>query len=108
MTGPKREPGIALRHHNRRVLAERLHWPDGVLEACARVEVEHPGWVVFWMRENTTPGFERPAGFHAVRGQGKQRLETYAPDVERLVEAIDAAPPEEHPVFNWIEPSKRR
>lgn len=36
--------------HNRQVLAERLGWPDGVLEACERAEV--PGWWVMWNHED--------------------------------------------------------
>jgi len=30
---------------NRRIMAERLHWPPGALENCERIEAEAPGWV---------------------------------------------------------------
>lgn len=33
-------------HRNRRILAERLRWPDGVLEDCERIEDGRPDWAV--------------------------------------------------------------
>jgi len=50
---------------NLRLIAERSGWPPGALETCLRLEGEHPGWRVGWLRENTYPGFERPAGWLA-------------------------------------------
>lgn len=57
----------ALRASNRRVIAERLRWPAGVLKACEDLDAEHPGWAVGWLRENCARGWERPAGFCASR-----------------------------------------
>jgi hypothetical protein len=64
--GPKRQPGLAFARRNQKILAERLGWPDGALAACWDLENRHPGWHVDWLSENTSPGFERPAGFRAV------------------------------------------
>lgn len=54
---------------NRRLIAERLHWPDGALEACEQLESEHPGFEVAWFGENRSarPEFNKPAGFYAWR-----------------------------------------
>ncbi|GAA2696619.1 hypothetical protein [Actinoplanes palleronii] len=49
--------------HNRRVLAERLHWPAGALEECERLG--RPRWWVVWDLGCTTPGWVRPAGYRA-------------------------------------------
>lgn len=69
---------------NRVILAERLRWPDGALKACSALEDAHPGWRVWWMAENTTPGFERPAGFHAEFKHPFHRTEVTAPTVEAI------------------------
>ncbi|BBH64848.1 hypothetical protein ACTI_15330 [Actinoplanes sp. OR16] len=56
----------ALSHSNRRVLAERQSWPDGVLEACERIEDAYPDWSVGWLGENPgPPAFARPSTFRA-------------------------------------------
>ncbi|MCM4083025.1 hypothetical protein [Paractinoplanes hotanensis] len=52
---------------NRRLLAERLRWPDGALDECLRIEKDRPGFDVCWFREWTVVGFERAEGFHAWR-----------------------------------------
>jgi hypothetical protein len=62
---PLPEPGPDLAARNRRLLAERLHWPQGALEECERLDQAHPGWSVVWRPENTVPGFELAAGFYA-------------------------------------------
>ncbi|MFB4314362.1 hypothetical protein [Actinomadura sp. 21ATH] len=33
---------------NREILAERLGWPDGALEACRELEQRHPGWSLWY------------------------------------------------------------
>ncbi|MEU4560247.1 hypothetical protein AB0F72_17850 [Actinoplanes sp. NPDC023936] len=33
---------MSLADRNRRVIAERCGWPDGVLEECERLDYEHP------------------------------------------------------------------
>lgn len=69
---------------NQPLLAERLRWPDGALEACTRLMNGHPGWYVVWMAENTTPGFERPAQFWAEFKHPFHRTEVTAPTVEAI------------------------
>jgi hypothetical protein len=59
--------GPDLLRHNRRVMAERIGWPDGALEACDKLEAAYPDWIVGWQRESTITGFARPAGFYASR-----------------------------------------
>lgn len=80
---------------NRRILAERLDWPAGALDACERIEPEHPGWSIFYCGPNTVPGFEKPAGFWATR-RGLHACEVFAADPDELVRAIEDAPPAEH------------
>ncbi|WP_433832525.1 hypothetical protein ACQP2E_16360 [Actinoplanes sp. CA-015351] len=37
-----------LARHLRRLKAERLGWPAGVLETCEQTEPLHPGWRITW------------------------------------------------------------
>lgn len=94
MTGPKR-PDLTVAWKNRRILAKRLDWPDGALEACERIEREHRDWAIAWLSENRTKGFERPAGYWAKR-EGMHAFEVYATDADELVRMIGDAPPAEH------------
>jgi len=52
---------------NRRILSVRCSWPADAVEMCERLEREHPGWLVSWMRANDIPGWELPAGYCATR-----------------------------------------
>ncbi|GAA4609754.1 hypothetical protein BJY16_007491 [Actinoplanes octamycinicus] len=56
MTGPD-ETGLSWR--NRRVIAERLGWPDERLGDCERLDREHLGWSVTWWdsRNGEAAGF---------------------------------------------------
>ena len=38
------------REHNRELIAGRLRWPDGTLDACRQLEAGHPGWYAWWSR----------------------------------------------------------
>ena len=53
--------GPELAHRNRRILAERLHWPDGAIQACEQIESESPAWRTTWAQGGdltwTKPGF---------------------------------------------------
>jgi len=89
------KPGRELRHHNNRIMAERLNWPDGVLDACHNLEDRHPGWSVGWLGENTIKGFERPAGYIATRA-GLHPAEVFAATEAGVEELIKDAPPAEH------------
>ncbi|WP_250029295.1 hypothetical protein [Paractinoplanes maris] len=60
---------MALR--NRRLLAERLRWPEGALDECLRIEKDRPGYEVTWFGEWRVPGWEREAGFYAWRTEDK-------------------------------------
>jgi hypothetical protein len=83
-----------LRRRNQAVLAERLRWPAGALQACADLEDRHPGWYVSWMIENVTPGWERPAGFHATYEGVHHRAEAFRTDVRDIAEVMAAEIPE--------------
>lgn len=82
---------------NRRVIARRTGWPEGVLEECERLDGEHPGWSVWWLPEKTCGSFQSPAGFSATmpagrpqqrRGGGWMRPNVFATSVPELVEAM--------------------
>jgi hypothetical protein len=45
---PLDPPGPELAAKNRRLLAERLGWPDGALEACEQLDQAHIGWYTNW------------------------------------------------------------
>jgi hypothetical protein len=72
---------------NRAILAERLRWPDGALQACADLEDAHPGWHVSWLPENVTAGWERAAGFWATHPGGSHapgNIEAFAATAAEL------------------------
>lgn len=72
---------------NRRVLAERLGYPDGALAACIDIENEHPSWIVYWTR-----GGAKPAGFYAFRsGPWSSTTHLYGATPDALREAINSA-----------------
>jgi len=55
-----------LQRKNGRLLAERLGWPDGAIEACERLEDEYGLCVAWYPRwRMATPGFDNEAGFYA-------------------------------------------
>ena len=52
--------GPQMRERNREVIAERLHWPEGALEATRQLEAEYRGYTVWWgtgRASNPKPGF---------------------------------------------------
>ncbi len=83
--------GPELAWRNRQLLAARLHWPAGALEACEACELDHPDWHPNYSPGNTVPGFESPAGFYAMRRRS-QRGEgpAYGVDPHALRKAIEA------------------
>jgi hypothetical protein len=83
---------------NRAILAERLRWPDGALQACADLEDAHPGWHVSWLAENITPGFERPAGFHASYSHERHRGEAFAATAGELESLLIEVPEHDYSV----------
>jgi hypothetical protein len=81
---------------NREILAKRLGWPGGVLAACLDLERRFPGWDVFWLRENTIKGWERPAGFSARNLDAWHGCERFAEDPVELAALMEQVP--EHDV----------
>lgn len=80
----------ALARSNRRVLAERLGWPAGHLEACEQVDVDRPGWFASWYKANLAPPeFAHPARFSGWRRLGNVRV--HAETIEGLLTVIDEA-----------------
>jgi hypothetical protein len=99
MTYPKWPSDLARK--NQRLIAERTGWPDGALEACAELEDRYPGWYISWRRENTTPGFERPAGFYAKYDHSLHVTEVWAPTAEALDSLLVDVPEHDHSVRGW-------
>lgn len=70
---PLDPPGPELADKNRRILAERLHWPDDALEACEQISKNSPGWDVTWAPGGdlhwTEPGYYATHD-HLYRGTG--------------------------------------
>ncbi len=91
MTGPNRELARQMQQRNRRYLAAVQHWPAGALEACVKLDSEHAGWVTFWRPANTMTGFEKPAGFHAVRHP--DGAEVFAATPAEVSTGIEQTPP---------------
>ncbi len=92
----------ALAERNRRILAERLDWPDGAVEVCERLEVAHPGWCVSWFHEWKVPAnsyWHREEGFYAWLAEHEpltklatdkvgRRPELYGADAQAIAEQL--------------------
>lgn len=67
---------------NRRLVAERLRWPAGALEACTALAAAHPEWTIYWSAGQ--PGQPPQPGYRAslrVHGDhGTRKVELFAPD----------------------------
>lgn len=82
-----------LLRHNWRVMAERVGWPDGAVEACERILEAFPDWVPGWQHESKIAGFEHPAGFYASRHHRRyDEPSAYGADPVALVVAITTWP----------------
>lgn len=79
---------------NRRIIAKRTHWPDGVIQMCEHLDATRPGWTVWWHPENTYPGFGHPAAYRASRWTG--HVTVCGEDPAALVAAMERAPDERH------------
>ena len=89
---PPSPSGPALTARDRRLLADRLHWPDGVLEACEAVEAGHPGWHATWNPGGGTCQWAR-AGYYALPDNRRHDdPPAYGATPEQLREAIDDHP----------------
>jgi hypothetical protein len=74
-------PGPELAWRNRRIIAARIGWPAGALEACEAVEKARPDWDPYWRD-----------GFYATRRGPRTRGEqpVYGADAAALLAAIEA------------------
>lgn len=84
---PKWPSDRALRAQNKVLLAERLRWPDGALQACQDLEKRYPGWNVHWLGESIRG--RRRAGFHASFDGPFHKVDVYAPTVAELEPHLD-------------------
>jgi hypothetical protein len=88
---------------NRRLIAQRLNWPPGALDAVRAIEAACPGWAASWFGDWTVPGWERAAGFYAWsvedrdpgymdyaggRARWVQRHEVYGVTADQLAQAL--------------------
>jgi len=81
--------GPELAWRNRQVIAERLGWPAGALEACEAIELAHPDWHPNYRQAITVRGFESPAGFYATRQHAvRHERAAYGVDPQPLRKAI--------------------
>lgn len=75
---------------NRRLVAERLRWPEGALDECLKIQEDRPEYEVTWFGEWRVPGWEREAGYYAWRvgdaplHNGVRRREWYGITAEAL------------------------
>lgn len=89
---------------NRRLISDRLHWPDGALAECERVEREHPDWSPWWEPASDRTGL--PARYTARRHCHPGRPGVSGETGDELAAAIEAAP-DESPIGH-LEPLTRR
>ena len=92
-TGDLHPIGPDLLRHNRRVMAERLGWPDGAVETCDWLQDAYPDWISGWQAEQAIPGFEKPAGYYASRWHRRSNEPAaYGADMLDLAVAIETWP----------------
>lgn len=89
--------GPELREKNRELIAGRLHWPDGALEAVRKLEAEHSGYSVYWS-DGVWP-FQYGAGFYS-RRNGRNPQVLFGTTPEEL-DAILAADEVQFPPAWW-------
>lgn len=90
-TAPLQPPGTELARRNRRLIAERLDWPDGAVQECEAVEAERPDWAVTWAAGGGLTWI-RP-GFYAHRLRWSREPWLYAATAGELRKRIDAQSP---------------
>jgi len=74
---------LDLRAKNLPILAERLNWPPGALEAVQAIEGEFPKYLAWW----SSGGWCGDPGFYAIRSGSRSRA-LYAADPEKLAVLI--------------------
>lgn len=72
---------------NRRLIAERLGWPDTALATCIEIENEFPGWMVYWTQGGLPR--DRDPGFRAfIQVHGWRRTDVAGATAEELRERL--------------------
>ena len=79
--------GPELRELNRELLASRLGWPDGALEAVRKLEADHEGYLVFWSPGEWSTG--RGPGFYGRRHGDMRNPMLYATTAEGLAALLE-------------------
>jgi hypothetical protein len=74
---------VSLREKNLPLLAERLNWPAGALEAVQAVEAEFPRYLAWW----SPGGWCGDPGFYAIRPGDRART-LYAANPGKLTVLI--------------------
>lgn len=74
---------------NRRLVAERLGWPEGAAEACRELERDFPEWMVFWSRGSYPEPSDR--GYRAVLQRHNHHVQLLASDPATLRELVTVA-----------------
>lgn len=88
---------------NRRIFAGH-GWPDGALEACERIDADHPGWYATWRDGNDWSGMA--AGYYAYYQKHPGSWEhppLYGATPDDLRAEIETHPLVEPPPFRPIE-----
>jgi hypothetical protein len=77
---------------NRRLLAERWHWPTGAVQECEWIEREHPEWSPWWQQANAWA--QKAEGYYARRygEDGPRYPEPYGVTPLELIAAMKKAP----------------
>ena len=87
MSGELAPIGPEMGRHNQRLIAERIGWPKGAVEA---IECDHPGWRMDYRYESNIRGFEHAAGFYGVIAINRREERTvYGATAEELTEEIE-------------------
>jgi hypothetical protein len=75
---------------NRRLIAERLGWPDGALDACTAIAAAHPTWAIYWSAgqpgQPPQPGYRASMEVHD--RHGTRKVELYSPDPAEMAERM--------------------
>jgi hypothetical protein len=76
---------------NRRLLAQRLGWPEGAVEECERVDRLAPGWWTTYRPASDGAGLTLAEGYYAVRkNEHRRQRPRYAPNADELLARIRA------------------
>lgn len=85
--------GEELAYKNRRVIAERVGWPAGAVEACEAIDAAHDGWYTTWVDGYivTIDGRSelKPTGYYAQSRVFKEAAPVYGATPQELAEAIE-------------------